>query len=161
MQNKNRLTNIILALVAVVLACLCVHSVTGPVVFEKKQQQREVRVKAGLIKIREAQSEYERQHGRYCPSLESLVAAGLLIPSDVYVPYSDGMSYELTVDSIRMRTGEYMPLMQCGARYDDYLFGLDESMIEQLTLKAVNAGRYPGLVIGSTETPNGNAGNWE
>lgn len=161
MQNKNRLTNIILALVAVVLACLCVHSVTEPVVFEKKRQQREARVKAGLIKIREAQSVYERLHGRFCPSLESLVAAGLLMPSDVYVPFSDGMPYELAVDSIRMRTGEYMPLMQCGARYDDYLFGLDESMIEQLTLKAVNAGRYPGLVIGSTETPNGNVGNWE
>lgn len=161
MQNKNRWTNIILAMAAIVLVCLCIGSVASPILFDKKRQMREEKVKARLIKIREAQVAFEQRHGKYCPSLDTLVGLGLLMPGDIYVPYSDGMPFELEVDSMRMRTGEYMPLMQCGARFEDYLYGLDEQQVKQLTETVGNAGNYPGLMIGNTAAPNGNAGNWE
>lgn len=161
MRNKNRLVNIILALMALVLACMCVVSVATPIMFAKKQEKREAKVKERLVRIREAQAEYKNQYGKYCHSLDTLVSIGLLAETDIYIPYSDGMPFELLVDSMRMRTGEYMSLMQCGARYEDYLYGMDEAKVRQLTDDAGNMGRYPGLVIGDTDTPNGNAGNWE
>lgn len=161
MRNKNRLVNIILALMALALACMCVVSVATPIMFAKKQEKREAKVKARLVRIREAQTEYKNQHGRYCPSLDTLVSIGLLARGEIYIPYSEGMPFELFVDSIRLRTGEYMSLMQCGARYEDYLYGLDEAMVKQLANDAYATGMFPGLVVGDTDTPNGNSGNWE
>jgi hypothetical protein len=67
----------------------------------------------------------------------------------------------LETDSIILRNGNTYPLMQCGARYDEYLYGMDEKQIEQLIVKATIYGRYPGLKIGDINTPNNNAGNWE
>jgi hypothetical protein len=51
--------------------------------------------------------------------------------------------------------------MECGARYDEYLQGLDADEVSNLTDEAMGAGRFPGLKIGDLETPNNNAGNWE
>jgi hypothetical protein len=67
----------------------------------------------------------------------------------------------LETDSIILRNGNTYPLMQCGARYDEYLYGMDEKQIEQLIVKATIYGHYPGLKIGDINTPNNNAGNWE
>ena len=54
-----------------------------------------------------------------------------------------------------------MPLMECGAQYQQYLNGLDENSIANLVEAANEAGLYPGLKIGDLITPNNNAGNWE
>lgn len=161
MRNKNRWTNIILSLIAITLACLCFASVYKPIAFEKKQQKREKAVKAALIKIREAQRSFLLLHGRYSESLDTLVKGQLLKQNDTYIPYSEGMPFELSIDSIKLRNGTVMPLMQCGARYEDYLYGMNEESISRLTNKATNEGRYPGLSIGNTHSPNNNEGNWE
>lgn len=161
MRNKNRWINIILTITAVTLACLCVASVVEPIAFKKKQKEREEKVKTVLVRIREAQLAFMRTNGRYSASLDTLVCLHLLTPDDTTIPYSEGMPFELSIDSIRLRNGMVMPLMQCGARYEDYLYGMDEKTIARLTYDADNQGRYPGLVIGNTDMPNNNEGNWE
>lgn len=50
--------------------------------------------------------------------------------------------------------------MECGATYKQYLDGLDKASVDELTQEANANGRFPGLKIGDTETPNDNVGNW-
>ena len=50
--------------------------------------------------------------------------------------------------------------MECGAEYGDFLDGLDEESIQEVTDKANYAGEYPGLKIGDITTDNNNAANW-
>jgi hypothetical protein len=51
--------------------------------------------------------------------------------------------------------------MECGARYEQFLDGLDANSVANLIEEASAAGRYPGLKIGDIVQPNNNAGNWE
>ena len=46
------------------------------------------------------------------------------------------------------------------AAYEDYLDGLDEEAIMNVTEEANYAGRFPGLKIGDITKDNDNAGNW-
>ena len=50
--------------------------------------------------------------------------------------------------------------MECGAAYEDFLDGLDENAIQEITEQANYSGEYPGLKIGDITTDNNNAGNW-
>lgn len=59
------------------------------------------------------------------------------------------------------KSGRQVPVMQCGATYDQYLKGLDGNAVANLTEKANMGGRFPGLMIGDITQPNENAGNWE
>ncbi len=59
------------------------------------------------------------------------------------------------------KSGRQVPVMQCGATYDQYLKGLDGNAVANLTEKANMSGRFPGLMIGDITQPNENAGNWE
>lgn len=162
MKNKRFLSvNILLGIIAMILLALCVNSILKPIVFNKKRQDRENAVKSSLIVIRKAQAAYLAANGNYSNSLDTLVNHKLLNPSDIYIPYSEGIPFELETDSIILRNGNTYPLMKCGARYDEYLYGMDEKQIEQLIVKATIYGRYPGLKIGDINTPNNNAGNWE
>ena len=59
-----------------------------------------------------------------------------------------------------MKSGKQIPLMECSAAYEDYLDGLDEEAIMNVTEEANYAGRFPGLKIGDITKDNDNAGNW-
>jgi hypothetical protein len=54
-----------------------------------------------------------------------------------------------------------VPLMECGAQYQQYLNGLDRNAVANLIETANKAGDYPGLRIGRLDQANGNAGSWE
>lgn len=159
-MNGNRI-NIVLALVAAALLAISVASVLAPMSFEKEQARREQDVKRALLKIRAAEIRYLKEHDSYCGALDSLVAGGYLPDSLNTVPYSGGKPFELSVRVKVMKSGHAMPLMECGARYEDYLEGMDSNTIRNLTEEANEQGRYPGLKIGNINTPNNNAGNWE
>lgn len=154
-------SNQILALLATALAAACVVSLYAPLRFEKLRAEREQVVKERLVKIRYAQERYRKANGFYSSDFLSLTKSGLLADSLQYVPFSEGNKFDLTTTVQTGKSGRAMPLMECGAKYNDYLSGLDKNAVAELIEKANNAGTYPGLKIGDINTPNNNAGNWE
>lgn len=151
----------LLAILAVLLATTCIISVCSPVRFDEKKAAREYAVKERLLKIRHAEEVYRKANGTYAGDFNTLVNSGLLADSLQYIPYAKGKQFNLTVTSIITKSGRSIQLMECGVMYADYLYGLDENSIANLTEEAERAGKYPGLKIGDITTPNNNAGNWE
>ena len=157
MQLNNRQTNWMLGAIAAGLLCICVASVVKPMRFESEKTRREAQVIERLMLIREAQGSYRTAHGHYAPSLDSL---GL--PDSVkQIPFSNGKRFELQTTVSEGKDGHKQPLMECGARYADYLSGLAKGEIRNLTDEATATDQYPGLKIGDLNTSNNNAGNWE
>ena len=158
MKIKN---NYILGFCVLLLAVLCVFSVNTPLRFRQQRQQRETEVKRCLVAIRRAEMRYLHTHGAYTDNFRVLTAEHLLADSVQYIPYSDGKRFRLAVSVQLTKTGNRVPLMECSATYNDYLYGLDASQIADITEKAYAEGRFAGLKIGDLTIPNDNAGNWE
>jgi hypothetical protein len=154
-------TNMLLACCVLVLVVLCWLSVQAPLKFDREQEKRELAVKSRLLKIRVAEEHYCAKHGVYADDLKVLVKDGLLADSLRFIPFSDGKPFDLSTTTTIGKSGKQIPLMECGATYEQYLKGLDENSVANLIEEANNAGRYPGLKIGDITEPNGNAGNWE
>ncbi|WP_025069376.1 hypothetical protein [Bacteroides propionicifaciens] len=68
-----KVTNVVLAVCAVVLLYMCYSSIMGPINFEKEKAKREKAVVARLIDIREAQLEYRKQFNHYANEFDSLI----------------------------------------------------------------------------------------
>ena len=153
--------NHILIACVVALAAACIWSVSRPLRFQRQCEKRETVVKERLLKIRQAEERYLQAQGEYAPDFATLIQGGYLADSLQYVPYSDGEPFDLAASAAITRSGKVVPLMQCGALYHQYLKGLDENSIGNLTEAADAAGRYPGLKIGDLTQDNGNSGNWE
>lgn len=158
---KKRSNTYILAVIAIALCVVCFMSVYSPIRFDEQQEVRSRDVKARLLKIRHAEDMFRKRHGVYTGDFAELVKGGYLADSLQYIPYSENKKFDLAASAITGRSGRQTPLMECGAKYSDYLYGLDENCISNLIEQANEAGRYPGLKIGDLTTPNGNAGNWE
>ena len=152
--------NYILGACALVLFLLCLLSIFQPIRFQSEQARRENVVKERLLKIRSAEEKYRSLHGSYSGDLTILVKGRYLADSLQYIPFSDGKKFTLAATTIVGKSGKQIPLMECGASYEDYLDGLDEDAIQQLMDNANYAGNYPGLKIGDLTTDNNNAGNW-
>lgn len=153
--------NHILTALAAALAVACAMSIYSPIRFGRQQAARERAVKERLVKIRHAEEAYRKATGSYTDDFNVLVSKGYLADSLQYIPFSGGRKFSITVTTLTGKSGRPVPLMECGASYQDYLKGLDAGSISGLTDEANNAGRYPGLKIGDLTTPNDNAGNWE
>lgn len=142
------------------LVVLCCLSVDAPLLFNRQRTEREYMVKHRLIEIRIAEEKYCRVHGAYTGSFEALTATKLLADSLSYIPFSQER-FSLKASSIVGKSGQSIPVMECGAQYSQYLNGLDKESVTNLTDAALASGRYPGLKIGDLEMPNNNKGNWE
>lgn len=153
--------NTILAVIAAALCAVCFMSIYTPVRFDSQQEVRGRAVKERLVKIRHAEEMYRRQHGVYAGDFATLISGGYLSDSLQYIPYSDKRRFDLAATTAIGKSGRQTPLMECGAKYNEYLGGLDENSIANLIEQANNEGRYPGLKIGDLLTPNDNMGNWE
>lgn len=159
---KIKLNNSFLLLCSViVLALLCFLSIDSPMRFDRQRAGREGEVKSRLIKIRMAEEQYRARNGRYAGNFDTLVRIGLLADSLRYIPYTDKKQFTLHASSMVGKSGQQIPLMECGALYVQYLQGLDKNSVSNIVDEANATGRYPGLKIGDLETPNNNAGNWE
>lgn len=152
--------NYILGACALVLLVLCLLSIYQPLHFQSEQAAREKAVKEMLMKIRIAEEKYKNTHGVYTGDFATLVKGHYIEPSAQYIPFSDGKRFSLSATTIIGKSGKQIPLMECGATYEDFLNGLNEDAIQELTDKANYAGKYPGLKIGDITTDNDNAGNW-
>jgi hypothetical protein len=54
-----------------------------------------------------------------------------------------------------------VPLFEAQMPYWSILKGMDHQQIVNLVAEREDTGRYPGLMVGSIENANNNAGNWE
>lgn len=153
--------NYLLVACVLLLTLVCFLSINAPVRFDHERTKREQVVKQRLVAIRTAEERYKARNGTYTADFGRLIRAGLLADSLKYIPYSDRKPFALTVTTIIGKSGQQIPLMECGARYEQFLSGLDANSVANLIEEASAAGRYPGLKIGDLAQPNNNAGNWE
>ncbi|MDR0976995.1 MAG: hypothetical protein LBL78_04510 [Prevotellaceae bacterium] len=78
-----------------------------------------------------------------------------------YVPYGGGATFEMAIRNDTAKSGAPFCLLEVKTPYDVYLNGLDRQEIINLKDKQKQLDKYAGLMIGSLETANNNAGNWE
>lgn len=76
------------------------------------------------------------------------------------IPFSDGAKVQMD-EIIKQVSGVDVPLFEAKMPYDDLLKGLDHQLLVNLKADRADTGRYPGLMVGSIDNPNNNAGNWE
>lgn len=93
--------------------------------------------------------------------LDTIFPKGFKADSMRFVPFGNGAQFELYSKNDTAKSGAPVFLFQANTPYDTYLQGLNEQEIYNLKDLQVKLGRYPGLMVGSIETPNNGAGNWE
>lgn len=152
--------NYILGACVFVLLALCLLSIFQPLHFQSEQAKREKAVKECLMKIRDAEEKYKEKHGVYTGDFHTLVKGKYIASALQYIPFGEGKKFQLTATTIIGKSGKQIPLMECGAPYEDFLNGLNEDAIQELVDQANYTGNYPGLKIGDITTDNDNAGNW-
>ena len=81
------------------------------------------------------------------------------IDSLAWIPFS-GDSVEMSAIT-RTVQGVKVPLFEAKMPYRSLLKGLDKQLQINLFAEREELGRYNGLMVGSIDAPNNNAGNWE
>ena len=77
-----------------------------------------------------------------------------------YIPFSEGDTVIMR-SIIKQVSGVDVPLFEAQMPYWSILKGMDRQEIVNLVAEREDTGRYPGLMVGSVENANNNAGNWE
>lgn len=87
-----------------------------------------------------------------------------------YIPFSDGDTVIMS-SVIKTVSGVNVPLFEAkipygkrpapGQDFRGLLKGMNKQLIINLNAEREDTGRYPGLMVGSIEQANNNAGNWE
>jgi len=85
---------------------------------------------------------------------------GFIIDSIQYIPFSGKQKFEMKA-IIGKVSGVDVPLFEAGAPFDFLLAGMKRQLVVNLNAERTTSDRYPGLKVGSIESPNNNAGNWE
>lgn len=78
-----------------------------------------------------------------------------------YVPFGNGAMFEMAIKNDTSKSGAPIFLFEAKTPYEVYLQGLNRQEIINLIDMQTKLGKYVGLQVGSIETPNNNAGNWE
>ncbi len=76
------------------------------------------------------------------------------------IPFSGGQPVEMSAIT-KMVSGVKVPLFEAKMPYAALLKDMDEQLIINLEAEKDDQGRYAGLMVGSIDAPNNNAGNWE
>lgn len=78
------------------------------------------------------------------------------------IPFSNGQRFELEANNdYKTSQGIRIPLFEARAHYNTYMGDQDKQELANITDKETKLDHYPGLKVGSIDTPNNNAGNWE
>ena len=77
-----------------------------------------------------------------------------------YIPFSEGDTV-IMKSIVKQVSGVDVPLFEAQMPYWSILKGMDRQQIVNLVAEREDTGRYPGLMVGSIENANNNAGNWE
>jgi hypothetical protein len=92
---------------------------------------------------------------------DTIFPKGFYADSLRYVPFGNGAQFEIATKSDTTKSGAPIYLLEVKTPYTVYLDGLDKQEIINLIDVQQKLGKYPGLMMGSIEMPNNNAGNWE
>lgn len=93
--------------------------------------------------------------------MDTIYPKGFNADSLRFVPFGEGAQFEMATKNDTTKSGAPIFLFEAKTPYKVYLQGLDKQEIINLVDYATKLNRYPGLQVGSIETPNNNAGNWE
>lgn len=93
--------------------------------------------------------------------MDTIFPKGFNADSLKYVPFGNGAQFEMAIRNDTAKSGVPYCLLEVKTPYDVYLKDLDAQEIANLKDTQTKLGRYCGLMIGSLETANNNAGNWE
>ncbi|MCC8187242.1 MAG: hypothetical protein LIP08_06970 [Bacteroides sp.] len=93
--------------------------------------------------------------------IDTLYPRGFNADSLRYVPYGNGAQFSMATRSDTTKSGAPIYLLEVKTPYTTYLNGLDKQEIANLIDLQTKLDRYPGLMVGSLDVPNNNAGNWE
>lgn len=93
--------------------------------------------------------------------IDTLYPQGFVADSMRYVPFGNGAQFEMKTRDGVTQSGAPMFLLEVKTPYNVYLNGLDKQEIANLNDIQTKLNKYPGLMFGSIEIPNNNAGNWE
>ena len=77
-----------------------------------------------------------------------------------YIPFSDGDTV-IMKSIVKQVSGVDVPLFEAQMPYWSLLKGMDRQQIVNLVAEREDTDRYPGLMVGSIDNANNNAGNWE
>ncbi len=83
-----------------------------------------------------------------------------IVDSLRYIPFSHGDTVVMSAIT-KMVSGVSVPLFEAKMHYNSLLKDMDHQLIINLIAEREDTERYPGLMVGSIENPNNNAGNWE
>lgn len=78
-----------------------------------------------------------------------------------YVPFAPKDTIEMNIGEISTASGFTIKLFEAKIPFNSYLKGLDRQQIINLNDRAKKLEKYQGLMVGSIEEANNNAGNWE
>ena len=92
---------------------------------------------------------------------DTIYGAGFNADSMRYVPFGNGAQFEMAIRNDTTKSGAPFCLLEVKTPYEVYLNGLDAQEIANIKDVQTKLGKYCGLMIGSMETANNNAGNWE
>lgn len=117
--------------------------------------------KGDMKEIKEKGLENFRRDTIWVNLIDSLYDDDFVADSIPFIPYSGGEKFDIMATIIINKSGTMQNVMQCAATYQQYLKGMNEREIYNLTDFAEKSGRFAGLKIGDLYTANNNAGNWE
>lgn len=160
-MQKLKVQIFLLASCVVMLLATCLMTIFAPVYRDNERAQRETVVKQRLCAIRNAQMLYLKRHHTYAPTFKQLVDEKMLADSLQYIPFTEQQKFHLATTTIVEKSGKNIPLVECSARFDEYLSGMDHDYISSITQQANSYGNYPGLKFGDITSNNDNAANWE
>ena len=81
------------------------------------------------------------------------------VDSLAFIPFSgDSIIMESTVKKV---SGVNVPLFEAKMPWKKLLKGLNNQLRINLDAQLEDQGKYQGLMVGSIDAPNNNAGNWE
>lgn len=93
--------------------------------------------------------------------MDTIFKKGFNPDSLKYIPFGNGAMFEMAVKNDTAKSGAPIFLFEVKASYDTYLNGLDKQEISNLKDVQTKLNKYCGLMVGSIDTPNNGAGNWE
>ncbi len=100
----------------------------------------------------------------FAPATEVLYPNRRFSPDSLsFVPYGKGTKFEMATDSLTTASGYPVQVFEAKTPYTAYLSDLDQKLLRQKIQEVLDrpGDRYPGMMVGSLETANNNAGNWE
>lgn len=94
-------------------------------------------------------------------ALDTLFGKNYHVDSLRYVPFGNGKTFEIATKNDTAKSGAPIFMFEVKTPYETYMAGMDAQEIANLKDIQSKLGKYCGLKIGSIETPNNGAGNWE